>query len=236
MTASDAAYAGTELETFAGARRWKRYWSAHLRPYLGARVVEVGAGLGSNTAYLNDGSARSWECIEPDAAMRERLRDALRRVELPPNVTVASGPLAQRSGEPVDAVVYVDVLEHIADDRGEVRTAAAQLVVGGRLIVLAPAHTWLFSPFDAAIGHHRRYSRGSLAALAGPELELIKAFYLDSAGLFASLANRWLMRTATPTARQIAFWDGVLVPVSRVVDALTSYRFGKTVVTVWRRR
>jgi hypothetical protein len=58
---------------------------------------------------------------------------------------------------------------------------------------------------------------------------------LDSAGLLASLANRLLLRSAMPSPEQIAFWDRVLVPISRVLDTLFGRRLGKTVVAVWSR-
>jgi hypothetical protein len=58
---------------------------------------------------------------------------------------------------------------------------------------------------------------------------------LDEGGFFASLANAALLRAAAPSPRQIRLWDGVLVPISRVLDRVTAHRFGKTVVVIWRR-
>jgi hypothetical protein len=58
---------------------------------------------------------------------------------------------------------------------------------------------------------------------------------LDAAGFFASLANRVLLRASMPTTGQIAFWDKVLVPVSCILDRLTGYNLGKSVVAVWHR-
>jgi hypothetical protein len=58
---------------------------------------------------------------------------------------------------------------------------------------------------------------------------------LDSAGFFASLANRVLLSEPLPSKRQIAIWDRFLVPISRVLDRMTVHRFGKTVVAVWRK-
>jgi len=101
--------------------------------------------------------------------------------------------------------------------------------------VLAPAHQKLFSPFDEAIGHFRRYSRRSLLAVASRSLQLVGAYYLDSVGMTASLANRLLLRASMPTRGQIMFWDRFLVPVSRVVDPLLGYGVGKSVVAVWTR-
>ncbi len=95
------------------------------------------------------------------------------------------------------------------------------------MIVLSPAHNWLFSPFDAAIGHFRRYSRKSLIAVAPDSLRLVRAFYLDSVGMAASLANRLFLKASSPTLAQIHFWDRNLVRASQFVDPLVGRRLGK---------
>ena len=136
----------------------------------------------------------------------------------------------------MDSILYIDVMEHIAEDRQEMAKAAEKLRPGGHLIVLAPALQWLFSPFDAAIGHHRRYSKKSLLALAPHTLEPVRARYLDSCGLLASAANRWLLSTAMPNPRQIRFWDGVLVRLSRAADPVLGFGVGKTVLGIWKRK
>jgi SAM-dependent methyltransferase len=132
-----------------------------------------------------------------------------------------------------DAILYIDVLEHIEDDAGEVRNAVRRLRPGGRLIILAPAHQYLYSAFDKAIGHYRRYNLARLRELTPEGSVVAGAFMLDSAGFFASLANRLITRSAMPTAAQIRFWDRMLVPIARATDPLTLHRFGKTAVIVW---
>ena len=80
-------------------------------------------------------------------------------------VKSASGTLSELSdSDKFDTILYMDVFEHIEDDRAELERAAAQLAPDGHLIVLAPAHQWLFTPFDESIGHYRRYSRRTLEA------------------------------------------------------------------------
>jgi hypothetical protein len=179
---------------------------------------------------------REWVCLEPDGELAARVAHRVAHRLLPASTAVITGTIGDLGpGEAFDAVLYLDVLEHIADDRAELACAAHHLAPGGRLIVLAPAHQSLFSPFDAAIGHFRRYDRASLAALTPPGCRLQRCAMLDSAGLLVSLANRWLLRADLPSRRQIALWDRVLVPVSRVLDRLTFHRLGKTVVAVWCR-
>ena len=229
-------YVGEELELFAAAVNWKRYFRSKIVRYFGADVLEVGAGLGGTTKLLCGDAVRRWVCLEPDAALAEQLGRSIESGDLPACCRVVVGSVADLAGEPpFDTIIYIDVLEHIEDDAGELARAATLLAPGGRLVVLAPAHQFLFSPFDEAIGHYRRYTRKTLAAAAPEALDTLRIFYLDSVGFFASLANRLLLRSAMPTAGQIAVWDKLMVPPSRWVDPLLAYRTGKSVVGVWRK-
>lgn len=221
-------YVGGELEIFRKASNWKRYWSSHVSPYLRGDVLEVGAGLGTNTELLSIGAYRSWTALEPDAKLTRRFP------KLGDKFRLVNGTLADIDGE-FDAILYIDVLEHIEDDREEMKQAVAHLKPGGTLIVLSPAHQFLFSPFDRAIGHYRRYSRESLQAVAPEGLDTEELTYLDSVGCLLSLGNRLLMRQSMPTQGQILFWDRTVVPLSQWLDAITFGRFGKTVLGIWRK-
>jgi hypothetical protein len=229
-------YEGTELEVFQHAVNWKAYYSAHLRPFMTGDMLEVGAGLGGTSRFLCDGTQRSWTCLEPDANLRKALEKSLAEDPLRvPTRTLGCTVADLAPAELFDTIIYIDVLEHIENDRGELETTAPHLRPGGSVIVLAPAHSWLFSPFDRAIGHYRRYSKSQLTRLTPGGLELASAFYLDSVGLLASAGNRTILKHSAPTPAQIRFWDSALVPLSRIVDPLTGRRVGKTVVAVWRK-
>jgi SAM-dependent methyltransferase len=228
-------YVGTELGLFARAVNWKRYVAATLRPWVRGRILDVGAGIGSNRAYLMNGSVTGWTALEPDADMAGSIAAGAPDAVAAGSLEVIAGTLADIPGERrFDTILYMDVLEHIEDDRGEVAKAARLLAPGGCLIVLAPAHQFLYSPFDRAIGHFRRYNMAGLKALTPPGSPVASVFMLDSAGFFASLANRMVLRASMPTEGQIAFWDRAIVPFSRLLDRITLYRFGKSVVAVWR--
>jgi SAM-dependent methyltransferase len=225
---SQLAYAGGELTLFEKARHWKSYWRAHILPFVHGDVLEVGAGIGANTRTLADLPCRRWLCLEPDPALASQ-------IELPtPRHELTVGTIADlETHRKFDAIVYLDVIEHIEDDRAELARAAALLAPGGSLVVLAPAHACLYTAFDRAIGHFRRYSTHSLRAIAPTGLRQRKLLYLDSCGALASIGNRLLLRSAMPTERQILTWDRLLVPCSQWLDPLLLHKAGKSVLAVW---
>jgi len=232
---TDYAYAGTELPLFALADNWKAYFRRHIRPFLSDRVLEVGAGIGATMQTLCDGTQASWTALEPDPDQATQLEAAAAKIPGPCSVEVRKGTTESLGGAaPFDCILYVDVLEHIEDDARELERAACLLAPGGAVVVLAPAHQALFSPFDAEIGHLRRYSKTSLSALTPSSLRMERCRYLDSVGVCASFANRACLRSSMPTRRQILFWDRVMIPLSRCLDPLFAYRLGKSVLAVWR--
>jgi SAM-dependent methyltransferase len=239
----DETYLGQELDLFAAVHHWKAYFAAQMGPFLGPRVIEVGAGLGATARALFDadpgraGRTQEWLCLEPDAGLRRRLEAALADDALPACCRVVAGTLASLPATPDwDTVLYADVLEHIEDDRSEVARAAARLAPGGHLVVLAPAHDWLFTPFDHAIGHFRRYDRRRFRDIAPPGVDEARLRYLDAVGMLASAGNRFVLSSDLPSARQLWLWDRLMVPLSRLVDPLFGHRLGKSILAVWRKR
>jgi SAM-dependent methyltransferase len=225
------AYAGSELEIFEKAIHWKRYFIGHMAKFIRGNVLEAGAGIGANIKFFADLPFRHWTCMEPDRAMEPALASALPDQS---RYGVVIGTLQDLPGKRFDTILYIDVLEHIENDRAELESAAAHLNPGGHVIVLAPAHQWLYTPFDKAIGHFRRYTKATLAAAAPPSLKRQKLIYLDSAGMAASAANRLVLKQSMPTHAQIQTWDRMIVPVSRILDPLLGYSIGKSVLGVWR--
>jgi SAM-dependent methyltransferase len=227
-------YVGKELDVFALAVNWKRYFGQLIGPFVQGDVLEVGAGLGETTRALwNDGVVQ-WVCLEPDA----RLASRLEHLELPhgqrPEIVIGditAVPEVRR----FDTIVYIDVLEHIRADVDELRAATSRLRVGGHLVVLAPAFPILFSAFDEQLGHERRYTQRTLSAVFPPELVRTTVVYADSVGMILSLANRLLLRQALPNRRQILLWDRVVIPLSRRLDPLLGRAFGRSVIAVYRR-
>lgn len=227
----EISYVGSELEIFAHANNWKNYVRSQIEAYLTGSVLEVGAGIGSNTLAHLPGPNKRWVCLEPDSQLAACIRSnpALTSCQVIVG-TIADLPAAER----FDAVLYMDVLEHIADDAAELRRSAEHLTPGGRIIVVAPAHRWLFTPFDRAIGHYRRYNATTLRNAGPQDMTLERLRYLDAVGMCASLGNRLFLSSPAPTIGQIKAWDRFFVPLSRRIDSVLAYKIGRSVVAVWK--
>jgi SAM-dependent methyltransferase len=101
-------------------------------------------------------------------------------------------PLARGS---YDAVLMLDVLEHLKYDRASVEVAASLLKPGGILICTAPAHMWLWTRFDEDHHHFRRYSRKQFRSLFDePSIRLELLSHLNSI-LFAPAATWRILAT-----------------------------------------
>jgi SAM-dependent methyltransferase len=233
---SRISYPGAELDLFSVAVNWKSYWKCLIHPYLKGDVLEVGAGIGSNTLLLRDVRQRRWVCLEPDETLVARLTSRLQQIDPEARWEIRTGTIDDIDPRPqFEAIIYLDVLEHIADAKAELSAAERRLRTGGYLIVLAPAHQMLFSEFDTAVGHHRRYTKSTLAAEVPYTLTLVRMIYLDSVGFLMSFGNRWLLHQPQPTRAQIALWDRVIVPCSRFLDPILRYTVGKSVLGIWRK-
>lgn len=234
--AEEQLYLGGELDLFALAKNWKSYIRREISDYLDGDVLEVGAGIGATTAALHDGSVRRWVCLEPDQRLATRLKARLAPCAIRSTARVVVGSLRTFSERArFDTVLYIDVLEHIREDRAQVEAAAQLVRRGGHIVILSPAHHWLYSEFDRSIGHVRRYAKTELRTMMPAGWREIKLHYLDSLGVFLSLTNALGLRQSLPTEPQIRMWDSLIVPASRILDRLLFGAIGKSVLAVWRR-
>lgn len=226
-------YIGQELDVFSYAKNWKQYWFEMIRPFIGDRVLEVGAGIGSNTEIAHQVSFEQWLCLEPDQGLVDGIQRKYDAGLLHEKIELLCGTLSDvNPARKFDTLLYIDVLEHIETDQEELKIAMQHLDLNGRVIIVAPAHNYLYSDFDRAIGHFRRYNRGMIDAIVPYNAKIEKMLYLDSVGFFASLANRIFLKEKSPSKNQINFWDKYLVSSSKIIDPLIRFSAGKTIVAV----
>jgi SAM-dependent methyltransferase len=117
-----------------------------------------------------------------------------------------------------DTVICLNVVEHLADDRGALMNIRSALDAGGRAIILVPCGPRLFGTLDEVLGHHRRYTRESLEKLVtSAHFELEKMIEFNRVGVAAWWVNGRLMHRRTFGLWQIKGLN-VMTPVFRAID------------------
>ena len=211
---------------------------------LGDRVLDAGCGIGNFVELLRRSSK---EVLAVDLSPRN-VAVLRRRFEDAPEVEVLQTDLdaereALRARE-VDAIVCLDVLEHLEDDRGLVRCFHDILPPGGTLFIKVPALQWLYGSVDEESDHHRRYGKRALRELivgAGFELEHLRFMNLAGVGPYF-LKSRVLRRRSTFsnsfTPSQLG-WIRRSIGAFRALDAVTGVfggpPVGQSLVAVARR-
>jgi SAM-dependent methyltransferase len=164
------------------------------------------------------------------------LKKLIADTRLPLAITVKQGTVGDLPQETsFDTILYYDVLEHIENDEEELHLACKHLNPGGCIIVVAPAHQSLYSAFDKAIGHYRRYDKNLLRFVVPDSLKETRCIYLDSLGYFAYKAFSVFSGKENVSLNKVLFWDRCLVPLSRIFDPLIGYSIGKSVLGIWKK-
>lgn len=229
-----SAYEGRDLEAMAFARNYHAAIARYFRPVLRGTIAEIGAGAGDFTEVLLRPEVRRLYALEPAANLQARLAT---RFAAEPRVVPMPKPLGevQEALEPLDAIVYCNVLEHIEDDFGEVRRAVQALAPGGSLCVFVPALPWLMSDFDRSIGHFRRYTKARLKALTAASGLAPQALrWFDSAGIVPWLVSmKWLRRGLDAGA--VRAYDRWVVPWLMPFESRVAPPLGRNLLMVARR-
>jgi hypothetical protein len=136
-------------------------------------------------------------------------------------------------GPRVSTVVAINVLEHIEDDRGALRTLAGLVEPGGRIVLWVPGYQQLYGDFDRAVGHVRRYTPATLrAAITGAGL---RADEVRPVNLLGDIAWWLTVRrggVASPRPGLVRVYDRFVVPVTRSLERRVTPPFGQSVLGV----
>ena len=205
------------LRVMRQAPNYNRWVAERLAPWMGQRILEVGAGLGTMTQFFLDREYVLATDMRPDYLLQ--LRHIARRC---PNVDVARLELpavdADLPHREIDTVVMTNVLEHIEDDAATMRALNSILVSGGRVLVFVPALSGLHGTLDHALGHYRRYGKRDLWRLAAATGFVVDHLaYFNFLGLFGWWLNSRISRRHRLPENQVRWFDRC-VPLLRRLE------------------
>lgn len=220
-------YPGAELDNFDKATIWRKYIFLLIKKFIRGSVLEVGAGIGSFTSnYKNIPSKLTLSEIDNNNLYIIKEKFSNENINFTNKVT-------KDLNEKFDTIMYLNVLEHIEKDKNEISQAFEKLNVNGYLIILVPAHNELYSNFDKAVGHFRRYKISFFKDIKIKDSKLINLIYLDALGYFLYFLNKIFFKEEVyPSKLKILIWDKIFTPLTFFLDKLLFYKFGKNILYV----
>ncbi len=225
-----------DLRQMARAQNYQRWQFQMVAPFLGGEVLEIGGGIGNFTPQIAS-VAKFVTSLEPNEYCFGQLREKIAplRNAAAYRVTVESLHEVIPAGKKFDAVVLMNVLEHIKDDRAVLAELKKHLAPAGRIVVLVPAGQWAFGATDTRLGHYRRYSKSYTRPLvAGLEMGIEKMRYYNFVGIWGWWWNAKFARRENQSDAQIRLFDGWIVPVLSRLEKFLPPPVGQSLLFVAR--
>jgi len=214
------AYGGNILHNLERTRRFNGWMARTLEPWLGSKVLEIGAGIGNLTSWFiprdryvaSDVNENYLHYLNNYASGKPYLNIA--KVDLEDAETFA------RLGCSFDTVVCINVLEHVRDPMAALRNLHSILEPGGRAVIYVPAGQWLYSSLDDALDHRCRYDKEMLTReleSCGFEVEHLESF--NKVSVPAWFWNGKILKRRGFSRLQLKIFD-LMVPILSRIDHL----------------
>lgn len=222
-----------EFAALNNAANYRQALLREFREFLRGDVAEVGAGIGQITEPLQNMSAvKRVVAVEPDPEFCAQHRSKFPRHEL---IEGTAGDL--NPGQEFDAILSVNVLEHIDAHEAELKLYSTMLRKRhGYLCLFVPARPEIYSPIDKDFGHFRRYQRKELRQLlrdAG--FEVVRLCYFNFVGYFAWWLNFCVLKKHHFEPAKVLFYDRAIFPIVHMVErTICRPPFGQSLLAVGR--
>ena len=224
-----------EFAALSVADNYRKALLSEFSEYLRGNVLEVGAGIGRITeALLEKSNIKRFVSIEPDSGFHAQL------IEKFPGHSTVRGTIEDLKGDADwDAVISINVLEHIKNDELELKNYHDQLQKNaGVLCLFIPARKEIYAEIDRDFGHFRRYAKQELKQkLERASFQVVRLRYYNIAGYFAWWLNFCLLKNRHFNAGSVRFFDRFIFPVVHGFESRICPPFiGQSLLAVARAR
>ena len=220
-------YEGWELKFFDNSKNFRFYQLKLIKKYLKGYLAEVGPGNGTNLFYYKNEPSKI-DLFEPSKKHYINLKKKFK------NCNKIKFYNKFFSGKKkYDTILYLDVIEHIKEDKKEIMKALNLLKKNGNLIINVPAFSYLYSNFDKDVGHYRRYSKSDFKKkLEGLNFQKANFIYFDTIGFILSLLSKiFISDYKKDFDKKIKFWDS-MIWISRIIDFISFRSLGKSLLVI----
>lgn len=226
-------YPGKDLEVLASASRYMEWVLQYFLPHISGHTIEIGAGLGEIASRILP-KVSTLDLVEPSSVLAEflqqRFADSPKTRVFP---TTLETHLSEGTQKEYNAIIMINVLEHIEDDVAALRNLRKTLVPGGHLLIYVPAMPSLFSKLDKEHGHYRRYTRKQFVHRlqeAGFEISLLR--YFDILGIIPWYLFNTIGKKTTFNPFAVKLYDSIGVPVTKLFESIISPPIGKNLIAI----
>ncbi|MEQ1830520.1 MAG: class I SAM-dependent methyltransferase [Pirellula sp.] len=230
----------TMADSMEFADNYNRWILSKFLPVMGTSLLEIGTGQGNFKKYV-DGRVANYVSLDIDEKVieRARARDPKGKYEVADISKRSCLELKARFS--FDSIICVNVLEHVPDHRSGLHHMLELLEPGGHLLLFVPSFMHLYNDLDRLAGHLRRYRKRDVRDLLPVEggFELVRCEYFNPVGAVGWLANKFAKHkniNSQNVNSQVQMFDRYLVPLSRLLNPLTSRFWGQSLVCVIRKQ
>lgn len=187
------AFGERSLRSLSMATKYNSFLRDLFMPYVGDEVLEIGAGVGNMSQFMLNRKRLVLTDFE-----EEYVRYLTSKFQGWENIEVRRLDVTADPGDlkgAFDSIVMLNVLEHIEDDKLALKNLHAMLKPGGRLLLIVPAHQWLYGSLDELAFHFRRYELEPLRGLVeSAEFDPEEGFYFSPIGIPGWWLNAVVLR------------------------------------------
>lgn len=200
-------------EQMSSSVNYIRWTFEQFAPYLRGDILEVGCGVGSFTEIIAaEANFNSLYCID----ISEPAVNFVKTKPFRKPVKFECIDLFHVSGA-YDCIVCMNVMEHVKEDNLFFKKLTSLLKPGGSLFLLVPSHQSLYSNFDLAAGHFKRYSKQDLKKLPTEGTRIVNSYYFNPIGALGYwFVYKALKKNPQEKPGEIDVFDKYVVPVSKV--------------------
>ncbi len=224
----------TSAEQMQKATNYNQWTYELFEKYIHGDVLEVGCGVGSFTKLISEQSNfDSMYCID----ISRPAIDLMITKNFGPKIRTECIDLMDIEGT-FDIIICMNVMEHVKDDESFFEKLMSLLKSGGILFLLVPSHKFLYSNFDVAAGHFKRYSKEMMSKFnLQQDVKLINQYYFNPIGAL----GYWIVYKAlksdnvNDTEGEIGMFDKYIVPFSKKLLPLKS-PIGISLISIYKKK
>ncbi len=224
------------LEVLGEAQNYNRRIMQTIAPHVGRRTLEIGCGIGNFTQLLIEHT----QDLTALDIVPQYIRHVQTQVNIPSDKTLKTYCQnvfhSQEGLKPFDTIVMLNVLEHIEHDQKALKQLHNLLLPGGKLVLLVPAHQFLYSDYDRSIHHYRRYERKELQQLLeANQFHISHIQHFNFIGIFGWWLKFCLLKKTSMESNSVKLFD-TLSPLFELIESPLPLPLGLSLISVGQKK